>query len=75
MRVVFTLSLVGVLTGFVSATASAVPPIDAKLDQVIEHLRNLSLDALRAAFYQGVLQGALATAIALLFLFVLVDRK
>ncbi len=66
---------IAVLARLTPSLASTVPPIDTKLDQVIEHLKNLSLDALKAAFYQGVLQGALATAIALLLLFVLAGRK
>jgi hypothetical protein len=70
-----TLPLTAVLARLTPNLASTVSPIDTKLDQVVEHLKNLSLDALKAAFYQGVLQGALATAIALLFLFVLVGRK
>jgi hypothetical protein len=64
-----------VLARLTPSLASTVPPIDTKLDQVVEHLKNLSLDALKVAFYQGVMQGALATAIALLLLFVLVGRK
>ena len=70
-----TLPFTAVLARLTPNLASTVSPIDTKLDQVVEHLKNLSLDALKAAFYQGVLQGALATAIALLFLFVLVGRK
>jgi hypothetical protein len=70
-----TLPLTAVLARLTPNLASTVSLIDTKLDQVVEHLKNLSLDALKAAFYQGVLQGALATAIALLFLFVLVGRK
>ena len=37
--------------------------IEAKLDQLLEAIKSLTLDALKAAYFQGVLHGVLATAL------------
>jgi hypothetical protein len=37
--------------------------IEAKLDQLLDAIKSLTLDALKAAYFQGVLHGALTTAL------------
>src|SRR5262249_54106471 len=37
--------------------------IEAKLDQLLDAIKGLTLDALKAAYMQGVLHGALVTAL------------
>ena len=37
--------------------------IEAKLDQLLDAIKNLTLDALKAAYFQGALHGLLATAL------------
>jgi len=37
--------------------------IEAKLDQLLDAIKGFTLDALKAAYFQGALHGALATAL------------
>lgn len=37
--------------------------IEAKLDQLLDAIKSLTLDALKAAYFQGALHGVLATAL------------
>jgi len=48
--------------------------IEAKLDQLLDAIKGLTLDALKAAYMQGLLHGALVTALVFTFIIALSRR-
>jgi hypothetical protein len=42
--------------------------IEAKLDRLLDAIKSLTLDALKAAYFQGVLHGVLATSVMFVIL-------
>jgi len=50
-------------TPTISHSADAGKGIEAKLDQLLDAIKGLTVDALKIAYFQGALHGALATAL------------
>jgi hypothetical protein len=55
-------------------TGMAATGIEAKLDQLLDAIKSITLDALKVAYFQGALHGALATALVFTILIAFTRR-